>query len=229
MTKMEKSIGGSLPFLVLARQIRIIPVITVERTEDAVALARALVKGGLPLIEITLRTQSAIDAIRGIAESVPEAHVGAGTVREPGQGKAAIAAGARFIVSPGATTTLLDAALEWGVPFLPGVATASEIMGLTERGITFMKLFPAEPSGGIPLLKALAAPFQDVAFCPTGGIDQDNAGAYLALTNVACVGGSWMVPQAALTAHDWPRITELATRARRAAPSGAVAAPPVRP
>jgi 2-dehydro-3-deoxyphosphogluconate aldolase/(4S)-4-hydroxy-2-oxoglutarate aldolase len=217
MTKMEKSVGDDHSFLALARRMRIIPVVTVEGAEDAVALARALVKGGLPLIEITLRTPTALDAIRAIAENVPEAHIGAGTVREPDQGKAAVVAGARFVVSPGATPKLLDAARDWGVPYLPGAATPSEIMTLTERGIIFMKLFPAEPAGGISLLKSLAAPFQDVQFCPTGGVDEDKAGAYLALPNVACVGGSWMVPQAALGARDWGRVSALAAEARKAA------------
>jgi 2-dehydro-3-deoxyphosphogluconate aldolase/(4S)-4-hydroxy-2-oxoglutarate aldolase len=202
-------------FVALARRARIIPVITIERAEDAVPLAQALVAGGLPMIEITLRSQAAIDAIKAIAEGVPEAHVGAGTVREPEQGKRAVAAGARFIVSPGATGQLLDAAQDWGVPYLPGAATASEIMKLAERGITFMKLFPAESVGGIRLLKSLAAPFQEIAFCPTGGIDSENAAAYLALANVACVGGSWMAPQAAVSARDWRRISDLAADAQK--------------
>lgn len=211
----EKNAVSRQAFVALARRARIIPVITIERAEDAVPLARALVAGGLPVIEITLRSQQAIDAIKAIAEGVPEAHVGAGTVREPGQGKRAIAAGARFIVSPGATMQLLDAAQDWGVPYLPGAATASEIMNLAERGITFMKLFPAESIGGIRLLKSLAAPFQDLEFCPTGGIDSENAAAYLALPNVACIGGSWMVPQAAVSARDWRGISELAADARK--------------
>jgi 2-dehydro-3-deoxyphosphogluconate aldolase/(4S)-4-hydroxy-2-oxoglutarate aldolase len=214
---MEKNTASPQAFAVLARRARIIPVITIERAEDAVPLARALVAGGLPLIEITLRSEQAIDAIKAIAEGVPEAHVGAGTVREPGQGKRAVAAGARFIVSPGVTTQLLDAAHDWGVPYLPGAATASEIMNLAERGITFMKLFPAESIGGIRLLKSLAAPFRDLAFCPTGGVDSENAAAYLALPNVACIGGSWMVPQAAVSAHDWRSISDLAAGARKAA------------
>ena len=211
MTKIEKSMQA---FLALARRARVIPVVTVEKLEDAVPLARALMKGGLPVIEITLRTQGAVDAIRAIVADVPGAYVGAGTIREPGQGKEAVAAGARFIVSPGVTPTLLDASRDWGVPYLPGAATASEIMALTERGFTFMKLFPAETIGGIALLKSLAAPLQGVQFCPTGGINQENAGSYLALPNVACVGGSWMVPQDALATRNWTRVTELATTAQ---------------
>jgi 2-dehydro-3-deoxyphosphogluconate aldolase/(4S)-4-hydroxy-2-oxoglutarate aldolase len=202
-------------FVALARRARIIPVLTIELADDAVPLARALVAGGLPVIEITLRSQQAIDSIKAIAEGVPEAHVGAGTVRDPEQGKRAVAAGARFIVSPGATAQLLKAAQDWGVPYLPGAATASEIMNLAERGITFMKLFPAESIGGIRLLKSLAAPFQDLEFCPTGGIDSENAAAYLALPNVACVGGSWMAPQAAVSARDWRGISDLAADARK--------------
>jgi 2-dehydro-3-deoxyphosphogluconate aldolase/(4S)-4-hydroxy-2-oxoglutarate aldolase len=203
-------------FAALASKVKIIPVATIQRKDDAVPLARALVAGGLPLIEITLRTQAGLDAIKAIAEEVPEACVGAGTVREPAQGENAIAAGARFVVSPGATGRLLDAAVDWDVAYLPGAATASEIMGLADRGITFMKLFPAEPVGGVRLLKSLAAPFHDLQFCPTGGIDQEIAGAYLALPNVTCVGGSWMIPEMTLAARDWPRIAEFAAAARAA-------------
>jgi 2-dehydro-3-deoxyphosphogluconate aldolase/(4S)-4-hydroxy-2-oxoglutarate aldolase len=204
-------------FAALGKRVGIIPVITVGRAADAVPLARALIAGGLPAIEITLRTTHAIEAIEAIAADVPDAVVGAGTVRNPGQARKAVAAGARFIVSPGATPPLLDAAPDWGVPYLPGAATASEIMALAERGITLMKLFPAEPIGGIALLKSLAAPFGDVTFCPTGGINAENVASYLALPNVAFVGGSWMVPQAALDAQDWRRISELAATARKAA------------
>jgi 2-dehydro-3-deoxyphosphogluconate aldolase / (4S)-4-hydroxy-2-oxoglutarate aldolase len=204
-------------FTALGKRVGIIPVITVGRTADAVPLARALVAGGLPAIEITLRTPHAIEAIAAIAAEVPDAVVGAGTVRDPGQARKAIAAGARFVVSPGATPALLDAAGDWGVPYLPGAATASEIMALAQRGITLMKLFPAEPVGGVELLKSLAAPFGDINFCPTGGINAGNVASYLALPNVAFVGGSWMVPQAALDGQDWRRISELAGGARKAA------------
>jgi 2-dehydro-3-deoxyphosphogluconate aldolase/(4S)-4-hydroxy-2-oxoglutarate aldolase len=204
-------------FAPLGRRIGIVPVITIERAVDAVPLAQALVAGGLPAIEITLRTPNAIDAIKAVAAEVPDAVVGAGTVRNPEQAQKAIAAGARFVVSPGATKPLLDASPDWGVPYLPGAATASEIMALADRGITLMKLFPAEPIGGIGLLKSLAAPFGDIAFCPTGGVNGENVAAYLALPNVAFVGGSWMVPQAAIEAQDWRRISERATAACKAA------------
>jgi 2-dehydro-3-deoxyphosphogluconate aldolase/(4S)-4-hydroxy-2-oxoglutarate aldolase len=210
----EKIPASRQAFVAVARRAKIIPVITIERAEDAAPLARALVTGGLPVIEVTLRSQAAIDAIKAIAEEVPGAHVGAGTVREPEQGMRAVAAGARFIVSPGATPKLLEAAQDWGVPYLPGAATASEIMNLAERGITFMKLFPAESIGGIQLLKSLAAPFREIEFCPTGGIDAEKAAAYLALPNVNCIGGSWMAPQAAIAARDWRGISELAADAR---------------
>lgn len=217
MTKPVSDPADRRSFAALARRVRIIPVVTIERAADAVPLARALAEGGLPIVEITLRTKVALDGIKAIAENVPQAHVGAGTIREPAQGKAAVAAGARFIVSPGATERLLDASADWGVPYLPGAATPSEMMRLAERGITFMKLFPAEAVGGVRLLKSLAAPLQDLQFCPTGGVDQTNAADYLALPNVACVGGSWMVPPPVLAAHDWRGVAELAVRARTAA------------
>jgi 2-dehydro-3-deoxyphosphogluconate aldolase/(4S)-4-hydroxy-2-oxoglutarate aldolase len=205
------------PFLALARSAKIIPVVTIESAADAVMLARTLVKAGLPVIEITLRTQAGLDAIKAIANEVPDAHVGAGTVRSPQDGRAAITVGARFIVSPGVTGALLDAAGDWPVPYLPGTATASDIMRVADRGITFMKLFPAESVGGVDLLKSLAAPFQDIQFCPTGGISPDNVAAYLALPNVACVGGSWMVPKAAVAARDWQQIGKLAAAGSQAA------------
>ncbi|MBN9064754.1 MAG: keto-deoxy-phosphogluconate aldolase [Rhizobiales bacterium 65-9] len=206
--------GKSRSFLDQARSVGVIPVVTIERVAHAVPLARALAAGGLPLIEITLRTRSALDAIKVIAEEVKDVVVGAGTVLDPAQGAAAVAAGARFVVSPGATDRLVDAAQEWGVPYLPGVATASEAMRLAERGLTFLKLFPAEAVGGMALLKSLAAPLPEIMFCPTGGIDASKAAAYRALPNVACVGGSWMAPHAAMEAGDWGRIRELAESAR---------------
>jgi len=204
-------------FADLARRVKIIPVVTIENASDAVALARTLVDAGLPVIEITLRTQAGLDAIRAIATEVPDAHVGAGTVRNAGQGKDAVEAGAKFVVSPGVTGALLDAAADWAVPYLPGAATASEMMRAADRGITLMKLFPAESVGGVDLLKSLAAPLPDLQFCPTGGITQDNAARYLALPNVACVGGSWMVPTAALAARDWQQIGRLAAAAKNVA------------
>jgi 2-dehydro-3-deoxyphosphogluconate aldolase/(4S)-4-hydroxy-2-oxoglutarate aldolase len=170
----------------------VVPVVVIEDVEDAVPLAEALVRGGLPAIEVTLRTAAAPAAIERIAAEVDGAVVGAGTVTSAQQVDDVLAAGARFLVSPGATPRLLDAMQASGVPFLPGVATASEIVALLERGITHAKLFPAEVVGGVKALKAFAGPFPQLRFCPTGGIDASNAPGYLAQPNVACVGGSWM-------------------------------------
>lgn len=209
--------GKPLTFLDQARAAGVIPVVTIERVAHAVPLARALAAGGLTMVEITLRTRSALDAIRVIADEVKEVTVGAGTVLDPAQGAAAVAAGARFVVSPGATDRLADAAADWSVPYLPGVATASEAMRLAERGLTFLKLFPAEAVGGMALLKSLAAPLPDIMFCPTGGIDAAKAALYRRLPNVACVGGSWMAPHGAIEAGDWRRIAELAESAREGA------------
>ena len=169
----------------------VVPVVVIDDVDAAVPLAEALVRGGLPAIEVTLRTGAALEAIERIAE-VDGAVVGAGTVTTPRQLDDALAAGARFLVSPGATPRLLDAMQACGVPFLPGVATASEIVALLERDITHAKLFPAEVVGGITALQAFAGPFPHVRFCPTGGIDAVKAPGYLAQPNVACVGGSWM-------------------------------------
>jgi 2-dehydro-3-deoxyphosphogluconate aldolase/(4S)-4-hydroxy-2-oxoglutarate aldolase len=187
----------------------VIPVVVVDDVADAVPLATALARGGLPAIEVTLRTPAAAAAIERIAAEVPDAVVGAGTVTTSRQVAEALAAGARFLVSPGATPTLLDALQASGVPFLPGTATASDVVALLERGITHAKLFPAEVVGGVPALRALAGPFPQIKFCPTGGIDAASAPAYLAEPNVACVGGSWMVARG-----DWD---ETETRARAAA------------
>jgi 2-dehydro-3-deoxyphosphogluconate aldolase/(4S)-4-hydroxy-2-oxoglutarate aldolase len=170
----------------------VIPVVVIDDLDDAVPLAEALVRGGLPAIEVTLRTQPALAAIERIAAEVEGAVVGAGTVTTTGQIADALAAGARFLVSPGATPTLLDGLQASGVPFLPGTATASDIVALLEREITHAKLFPAEVVGGVKALKAFYGPFPQLRFCPTGGINAANAPDYLALPNVACVGGSWM-------------------------------------
>jgi 2-dehydro-3-deoxyphosphogluconate aldolase/(4S)-4-hydroxy-2-oxoglutarate aldolase len=170
----------------------VVPVVVVDDVEDAVPLAEALVRGGLPAIEVTLRTDAALAAIERIAAEVDGAVVGAGTVTSARQIEDVLAAGARFLVSPGATPRLLDALLAGDVPFLPGVATASEIVALLERGIDHAKLFPAEVVGGIKALKAFAGPFPQMRFCPTGGISAANAPDYLAQPNVVCVGGSWM-------------------------------------
>ncbi|RAJ70365.1 2-keto-3-deoxy-phosphogluconate aldolase [Streptomyces sp. Amel2xB2] len=188
----------------------VVPVVVLEDAADAVPLARALVAGGLPVVELTLRTPAGVEAIRAVAAEVPEAVVGAGTVLTPAQAEEAVDAGARFLVSPGWTDRLLAAMRGCGVPVLPGVSTASEVVALLERGVTEMKFFPAEAAGGIPYLKSLASPLPQARFCPTGGIDEARAPGYLALPNVGCVGGTWMVPGDALAAQDWPRVQRLA-------------------
>ncbi|MET8802513.1 bifunctional 4-hydroxy-2-oxoglutarate aldolase/2-dehydro-3-deoxy-phosphogluconate aldolase [Streptomyces sp. NPDC004546] len=188
----------------------VVPVVVVSDAADAVPLARALVAGGLPAIEVTLRTPGALDAIRAIAGEVPEAVVGAGTVLTPEQVGACVAAGARFLVSPGWTDTLLEAMRGSGVPSLPGVSTTSEVVALLERGVREMKFFPAQAAGGTAYLRSLAGPLPQARFCPTGGIGPQTAPEYLSLPNVGCVGGSWMVPADAVAAGDWARIEELA-------------------
>ncbi|HEY6757937.1 MAG TPA: bifunctional 4-hydroxy-2-oxoglutarate aldolase/2-dehydro-3-deoxy-phosphogluconate aldolase [Baekduia sp.] len=193
----------------------VVPVVVLDDVARAVPLARALAAGGLRAIEVTLRTGAALEAIDAIARDVPEAVVGAGTVTTRPQAEAAARAGARFLVSPGQTPALLDALEASGLPFLAGIATASDLIALRERGIATAKFFPAEASGGIATLKALGGPFPEVRFCPTGGIDATKAIDYLALGNVVCVGGSWMVPAAAVAAGDWAGI-EAAARAARA-------------
>jgi 2-dehydro-3-deoxyphosphogluconate aldolase/(4S)-4-hydroxy-2-oxoglutarate aldolase len=190
----------------------VVPVLVIDRVETAAPLARALVAGGLPALEVTLRTPAALDAIRAMAE-VPGGIVGAGTLLTPADVRAAKAAGARFGVSPGATERLLDACAEAGLPLLPGAVTASEVMALLERGHSMLKFFPAETSGGAAALKALGAPIPQVAFCPTGGIGPGNARDYLALPNVVCVGGSWVAPRAAIEAGNWAEVTRLAADA----------------
>ncbi len=191
----------------------VVPVVVVDELADAVPLARALVAGGLPAIEVTLRTPVALDAIRAIAGEVPGAVVGAGTVITPDQVHDVVAAGARFLVSPGWTETLLEAMRASGVPFLPGVSTTSEVVALLERGVREMKFFPAEAAGGTAYLKALAAPLPQARFCPTGGIGPASAPEYLALPNVGCVGGSWMLPKDAVADRDWGRVEALAREA----------------
>ncbi|MFD7403489.1 bifunctional 4-hydroxy-2-oxoglutarate aldolase/2-dehydro-3-deoxy-phosphogluconate aldolase [Streptomyces sp. NPDC059866] len=191
----------------------VVPVVVVRDAADAVPLARALVAGGLPAIEVTLRTPAAPDAIRAIAGAVPDAVVGAGTVITPAQVTDSVAAGARFLVSPGWTDVLLEAMTASGVPFLPGVSTTSEVVALLERGVREMKFFPAQAAGGTAYLKSLAGPLPQARFCPTGGIGLASAPEYLALPNVGCVGGSWMVPEDAVAARDWGRIEELARQA----------------
>ncbi len=191
----------------------VIPVLVIDDVEASVLLARALVAGGLPAIEVTLRTSSAIDCIAAISAEVEGAVVGAGTVLNPAQMELAINAGSRFLVSPGATQELIDASRRTNIPLLPGVATASEAMGLAEEGITAVKFFPANQAGGAAYLKALSSPLPHISFCPTGGINAQNASDYLSLPNVVCVGGSWVAPKDLIEKGDWAGITQLAKAA----------------
>jgi 2-dehydro-3-deoxyphosphogluconate aldolase/(4S)-4-hydroxy-2-oxoglutarate aldolase len=191
----------------------VIPVIVIQRVEDAVPLAQALVDGGVRVLEVTLRTPVALDCMRAIVRAVPQAIVGAGTIRSVQDAEAAKDAGCRFGVSPGYDSDIGHACRNMGLPLLPGVATASEVMAANADGYSFLKFFPATAAGGIPLLKALAGPFADVAFCPTGGITLATAPQFLALPNVKVCGGSWLTPQDAVDAKDWARITQLAREA----------------
>jgi 2-dehydro-3-deoxyphosphogluconate aldolase/(4S)-4-hydroxy-2-oxoglutarate aldolase len=188
----------------------VIPVVTINDPRHAVPVARALADGGVRIIELTLRTESALTSLQLIADEVPEILVGAGTVLTPGQADAVVAAGAQFIVSPGVTPSLLEHLLTVGVPVLPGVATVGEVMQVLERGLTAMKFFPAGPAGGPDYLAAIGAPIPQVQFCPTGGVSMATAPKYLALPNVSCVGGSWLTPRAALDKEDWREISQLA-------------------
>ncbi len=199
---------------------RIVPVLTIERIEHAVPLARALVSGGLRVLEITLRTPVALDCLRAIRDQVPEAVAGIGTVLDPEELQRARADGAAFAVSPGATPELLAAARQMpDLPFLPGTATPSEMMRARASGFTLLKFFPAESSGGSPLLKSMQGPLPELRFCPTGGIGEDRLRAYLDLPNVVAVGGTWMAPRAEIEAGAWSRITERARAARQLATS----------
>lgn len=191
----------------------VIPVVIVDEPAKAVALARALVAGGIPAIEVTLRTPRALECLAAIAAEVEGAIPGAGTVLTSAQVAAVETAGAKFMVSPGAAPKLLEAAAASQLPLLPGAATATEMMALMERGYRHLKFFPASVAGGAAYLKALASPLPQVKFCPTGGISAENAGDYLALPNVACVGGSWLAAEAAVAAGDWDAITKLAQEA----------------
>jgi 2-dehydro-3-deoxyphosphogluconate aldolase / (4S)-4-hydroxy-2-oxoglutarate aldolase len=194
----------------LLRLAPVIPVVVLEEPADAIPLAQALLAGGVPIIEITLRTARALDIIKAIADNVPDAVVGAGTVTTPALVRQAVDAGAQFLVSPGTTDRLLDAMDDAGLPSLPGVASASEVMRLLERGQREMKFFPAEASGGRAFLSALASPFPDARFCPTGSITPATAPLYRELKNVGCVGGSWLTPRDAIAAQDWRHIEKLA-------------------
>jgi len=193
--------------------VPVMPVVVIDSLDHAVPVARALVAGGLPAIELTLRTPVALDAIKAIATEVPEILVGAGTIVTPAQAQQAADAGASFLVSPGATPSLLAAMRDTGLPFLPGTATVSEVLAALEAGCTELKFFPAEASGGVAFLQSVASPVPAARFCPTGGITLASAPSYLALPNVGCVGGSWITPAAALAAGDWARVTRLAAEA----------------
>jgi 2-dehydro-3-deoxyphosphogluconate aldolase/(4S)-4-hydroxy-2-oxoglutarate aldolase len=191
----------------------VVPVLIVEDAKTAVPLARALVAGGLKAIEITLRTDAALEAVRLVAQEVEGAVVGAGTILNAAHYAAAVDAGSQFIVSPGTTQELLDVARSSDIPLLPGAATASEVMALREEGYKVLKFFPAEQAGGAAYLKALSSPLAGTLFCPTGGISLKNAMDYLSLPNVVCVGGSWVAPKELVSAGDWAGITKLAREA----------------
>lgn len=208
MTPQEQSIATRA----IAAKAPIIPVLVLDDLAHAAPLAQALVAGGLPALEVTLRTPCALDAIRAMAD-VPGGIVGAGTLLAPDDIRAAKAAGASFGVSPGATPRLIAASVEIGLPLLPGAVTASEVMALWEQGYDMLKFFPAEAAGGAPALKSIGGPIPQVKFCPTGGITPQNAASYLALPNVICAGGSWVAPKDLMVAGDWAGITALAAAA----------------
>lgn len=193
----------------------VIPVIVIKDLDKAVPLARALVEGGLPAIEITLRTPQALDAIKRIAAEVPDAIVGAGTILNAKHFDQAAEAGSKFIVSPGQSKELFDRADRGDVPLLPGATSASEVMAALERGYDLLKFFPAEQAGGAPFLKSLSSPFAGVSFCPTGGVSPGNATSYLSLPNVICVGGSWIAPDNLVSEGAWDKIVELAREAAK--------------
>lgn len=200
--------------LSLASHGPVIPVIVLQRVADAVPLAEALLAGGVKVLEVTMRTPVALQCIAAIAKAVPEAVVGAGTIRSAADAQAALDAGSRFAVSPGYTAEVGAACRRIGLPLLPGVATASEVMAAQADGLSFLKFFPAMQAGGIPMLKALGGPFPDVVFCPTGGISLATAPDFLALPNVKVCGGSWLTPADAVDSGDWARITKLAREAQ---------------
>ncbi|MGV9297239.1 bifunctional 4-hydroxy-2-oxoglutarate aldolase/2-dehydro-3-deoxy-phosphogluconate aldolase [Amycolatopsis sp. NPDC003676] len=191
----------------------VMPVVVIDDVDDAVPTARALHAGGIGVIELTLRTPVALAAIERVAAEVPDIVVGAGTVTSPEQAKQAADAGAKFLVTPGCTDSVLDAAFATGLPFLPGAATVSEAMRLAERGLSALKFFPAEASGGAAFLKSIAGPLPQLQFCPTGGITASSAPSYLALPNVGCIGGSWLTPPKLLAAKDFAAVEKLAAEA----------------
>jgi 2-dehydro-3-deoxyphosphogluconate aldolase/(4S)-4-hydroxy-2-oxoglutarate aldolase len=209
------AVNPTLSAIDVMRDAPVIPVIVLHDVKDAVPLARALVAGGIRMLEVTLRTREALECIEIIAKEVPEAVPGAGTIRSAADAQASALAGAKFGVSPGYTRAVGKACHDLGLPLLPGVATGSEIMLAQEDGFTELTFFPAVQAGGLAMLKAWQGPFGDVKFCPTGGITAANAHEFLALSNVACVGGSWIVPTEAIAAGDWARIEALAREANQ--------------
>ena len=210
----------ALTSLQVMQDAPVIPVIVLNELAHAVPLARALLAGGIRMLEVTLRTPVALACMEAMAREVPEVVVGAGTVRSPQDVRAARDAGARFAVSPGLTPSLGQACRDLQLPLLPGVATASDIMLAQEQGYTELKFFPAVPAGGTAMLQAWAGPFPELRFCPTGGVSANNARDFLRLSNVACIGGSWLTPADALQAKDWTRITRLAKEASRLTEDG---------
>lgn len=191
----------------------VVPVIVINDIAEAVPLARALLKGGIPVLEVTLRTTQGLEAIKRIRDEVEGIVVGAGTITSTQQLEQALAAGSEFIITPGLTPRLLDAGVSCGVPFMPGIATVGEMMCCLEKGLDTLKFFPAEANGGASALKAISGPFPDVSFCPTGGIGPHNLANYLALKSVVSVGGSWLTPEKLLSSGDWEGITQLAIEA----------------
>jgi 2-dehydro-3-deoxyphosphogluconate aldolase/(4S)-4-hydroxy-2-oxoglutarate aldolase len=208
---MHMAVIEKLSALQVMQDAPVIPVIVLHDVAHAVPLARALVAGGVRMLEVTLRTPQALACMEAIARHVPEAVLGAGTVRSPAEAQAAASAGARFAVSPGYTSRVGQACRDLDLPLLPGVATGSEIMLALEDGFTQLKFFPALQAGGLAMLKAWSGPFGEIRFCPTGGITLQNAADFLALPNVVCVGGSWLVPSDAMLQGDWARVTRLAS------------------
>ena len=207
---MDVKESKAMDTLALTEHGPVIPVIVLQRVQDAVPMAQALVEGGVRVLEVTLRTPVGLACIEAIVAAVPEAVVGAGTLRNADDVRAAKRAGCQFGVSPGYTSAIARACAEAGLPLLPGVSTASEVMQANADGLSFLKFFPATAAGGVPMLKALAGPFPDVVFCPTGGITPETAPQFLALPNVRVCGGSWLTPHDAVEARDWARITQLA-------------------
>ncbi len=191
----------------------VVPVLVINDVEKAVPLAKALMEGGIKVLEVTLRTPAALDVIKRIADEVPESLIGAGTVTNAQQLKAVVEAGAKFAISPGMTADLLKAGMDAEIPLIPGISSTSDLMKGKDAGYTHMKFFPAEASGGVKAIKSISGPFPDITFCPTGGIGPDNYNEYLALNNVKCVGGSWLAPDDAIESGDWARITQLAKEA----------------